>query len=140
MMNVNQLTTEELLMEKSHMEQLGYPGEVMLLEITEEIQKRYAQMKAEQTKQEESKPAQSIQEEQTVINVFYEEGYKWTVNINGEESIDCSLTKKDAMVLARTLKKQYNNAVINEQKLSKKERKRNLSWLHENSFAYDRSM
>jgi hypothetical protein len=36
------MTTAELLAEKSHMEQLGYVGDVQLLEITEELNKRRA--------------------------------------------------------------------------------------------------
>lgn len=71
----------------------------------------------------------------TVINVFYEVGYKWSVDVDGE-SVDSSLTKKEAMGIARQLKKEIANSVINEQKLTRQERKENLSWLHENSFNF----
>lgn len=42
MMNYSQMTDVELLMEKSHMEQVGYAGEVQLLEINEELEKRWS--------------------------------------------------------------------------------------------------
>lgn len=44
-MDYSQMTDIELLMEKSYMEQVGYAGEVQLLEINEEIQKRFAERK-----------------------------------------------------------------------------------------------
>lgn len=74
----------------------------------------------------------------TEINVYFEEGYRWSVDINGGESVDTGLTKAEAMTLAKSLKKQYDNAVINEQRLTKAERKQNISNLHENGYSYTR--
>ena len=122
MKNYKNMTDVELLMEKCYMEQLGYAGEVQLLEINEELASR--------------KQARQQAEAQTEINVTFEEGYRWSVDINNGESIDTGLTKREAMDLARELKKDYGNAVINEQKLSRAERKQNISNLHANGYSY----
>jgi hypothetical protein len=122
MMNYKNMSDVELLAEKSYMEQLGYAGEVQLMEINEELAKRF----------EERRNARDNME----INVTFEEGYRWSVDINGGESVDTGLTKADAMHLARTIKADYPNAKINEQKLSRDERKQNISNLHQNGYSY----
>lgn len=132
MLNYQNMSDVELLMEKSHMEQIGYAGEVQLLEINEELGRR----KQARLDKENYDRLVSQQPEQVEINVTFEEGYRWSVDINGGESIDTGLTKADAMHLARQLKKDYPNAKINEQKLSRAERKQNISNLHENGYSY----
>jgi hypothetical protein len=122
MKNYQNMTDVELLMEKSHMEQIGYAGEVQLMDINEELQNRWN--------------ARKQQEQAVEINVTFEEGYRWSVDINGGESIDTGLTKREAMDLARSLKKEYEGSTINEQKLSREERKQNISNLHENGYSY----
>ena len=76
----------------------------------------------------------------TIINVSYEEGYRWSVDINGDESIETGLSKVEAMSVARELKKKFEQATINEQKLSKQERKSNMSYLHEQTYIFNSHM
>lgn len=74
-----------------------------------------------------------------VIEVFYEEGYRWSVHVNGEEeSRDTSITKAEAMRLARHIKRTEFNmrAIIKDQKLSKLEIANNIRNLHSTSETY----
>lgn len=74
--------------------------------------------------------------QEAVIEVFYEQGYKWSVHVqNEQESRATGLTKAEAMKLAKELRKELN-ATINEQKLTRKEKAENISWLHEHSYNY----
>ena len=77
---------------------------------------------------------------ETIINVTFEEGYRWAVDVDGGESIETGLSKVEAMSLARELKKKLKKATINEQKLSKLERKSNMSYLHEQTYIFNSHM
>jgi hypothetical protein len=73
------------------------------------------------------------------IEVFYEEGYRWSVHVAGEEeSRETNITKANAMRLARTIKRiEFNmNASITEQKLSQLEKVNNIKHLHSTSETY----
>ena len=127
--NHEALETHELLAELSHAEQLGY--EMLVHELKLEIEARFSAPKEEVQEVE-------LKEETAIINVMFDYGYKWSVYIEGEEeSRDSSLTKKDAMRLARQLKKGFKNAILNEQKLSRSEKAENIKWLHENTDLYE---
>jgi hypothetical protein len=73
-----------------------------------------------------------------VITVEYEIGYKWSVTVNGGESIDSQLTKAEAMRLARKIKRvEYKGkAVIEAQTLTKEERAENMAYLHEHTLTF----
>jgi hypothetical protein len=74
-----------------------------------------------------------------VIEVFYEEGYRWSVHVDGEEeSRDTNITKAEAMRLARNIKRTEFNmkANIKAQKLSRLERANNIRHLHTTSETY----
>ena len=119
--NYETMESATLLMELNKWQQVGFSGEVHVLEIQEELQAR------RETKQP------------TTITVWYEFDYRWTVDVSGEdESRTTGLTKAEAMHLARSIKKNEFNglAIIDEQKLSKQERKANISWLHEHGYSY----
>lgn len=88
---------------------------------------QYLELSAELAKREEEK----------TIEVFYEEGYRWSVHVEGEEeSRDSNITKVEAMRLARTVKKELGNATISAQKLTKKERVQNIKHLHSTTETY----
>ena len=72
------------------------------------------------------------------INVYFELGYKWSVDITGkDESVATGLNKAEAMKLARQLKKEAGKgAIINEQKLTKEEKAENISNLHNDGFTF----
>jgi hypothetical protein len=71
------------------------------------------------------------------IEVFHEAGYKWSVHIEGEEeSRETNINKAEAMQIARALKKTFKNAIINEQKLNRKEKAENIKTLHQTSETY----
>lgn len=75
----------------------------------------------------------------SIIEVVYEEGYRWSVHVSGEEeSRDTSITKAEAMHLARHIKRtEFNKrAIIREQKLSKLEKANNIRHLHSTSETY----
>lgn len=128
--NYEAMETHELLAELSHAEQLGY--EMKVYELKMEIEVRFSAPK------EEVQAVAVTEVETAVINVTFDYGYKWTVYIEGEEeSRDSYMTKKDAMRLARQLKKGFQNAIVNEQKLSRKEKAENIKWLHENTDLYE---
>ena len=119
--NYESMESAALLMELNKWQQVGFPGEVHVLEIREELQAR-----------KEAKPIPEI-------TVWYEFDYRWTVDVSGEdESRTTGLTKREAMDLARSIKRKEfgGNAIIDEQKLSKQERKANISWLHEHGYSY----
>lgn len=129
--NYNEMSTAKLLQEKCYLEQLkGLSVEIALDEVNEIIQARFAEAKA----QKEIEKSEQVEE--VIINVTYEKGYRWSVDVNGGESVDTGLTKREAMELARQIKKQHQNASINEYKMSKSERKENISYLHENGYSY----
>ena len=79
-----------------------------------------------------------IVEATPVITVEYEIGYKWSVSVNGGESLDSQLTKAEAMRLARKIKRvEYKgNAVIEAQTLTKEERAENMAYLHEHTLTF----
>jgi hypothetical protein len=79
-----------------------------------------------------------IVEEEAVITVEYEIGYKWSVTVNGGESVDTQLTKAEAMRLARKIKREEfkGNAEIVAQTLTKEERAENMAYLHEHTLTY----
>jgi hypothetical protein len=79
-----------------------------------------------------------IVEEEAVITVEYEIGYKWSVSINAGESVDSQLTKAEAMRLARKIKREEfkGNAVIEAQTLTKAERIENMQYLHEHTLTF----
>ena len=121
--NYEVMGSAALLMELNKWQQVGFSGEVHVLEIQEELQAR-----------RESKQTPTI-------TVWYEFDYRWTVDVSGEdESRTTGLTKVEAMRLARSIKKSEFNglAIIDEQKLSRQERKANISWIHEHGYSYTR--
>jgi hypothetical protein len=74
-----------------------------------------------------------------IIEVYYEEGYRWSVHVDGEEeSRDTNITKAEAMRLARSIKRTEFNmrASISAQKLSKLEKASNIKHLHSTSETY----
>jgi hypothetical protein len=130
------METADLLAELSHAEQMGFAGEIAVMELKEEIEKRFAdRVQTIEEKEVTEKPVKAEAVEAVTIDVFYEAGYKWSVWVN-DQSVDSSMTKKEAMALARKIKKENKNAVINEQKLTKAEKAENISWLHEHSYNY----
>lgn len=67
-----------------------------------------------------------------VINVFYQSGYRWTVDVEGEsESRLVNVNKAEAVALARHIQKTEGGA-LNIQTLTKEERKQALidRWEH----------
>ena len=67
------------------------------------------------------------------IEVFYEEGYDWTVDVRGEEESRVTrATKKEAMEIARAIKKEEFNgeAEIVAQTLNRKERSERTAYSH----------
>lgn len=107
---------------------LKYPQSEMCKNNAEAVEKEY-----------HSRIAKSESINKIEINVFYEEGYRWSVQLtNEEESRDSYLTKVEAMQLARTIRKnEFNGKIkINEEKMTKKQRKDNIEWLRENTDLY----
>lgn len=65
------------------------------------------------------------------VEVYYEPGYRWSINIEGESEVRYSdLTKVEAMCIARKIAK-HEGRKIKEQKLTKAERKTNMSSIWE---------
>lgn len=85
-----------------------------------------------------SRCVEIVEEEEAVITVEYEIGYKWSVSIDGGESVDSQLTKAEAMRLARKIKREEfkGNAVIEAQTLTKEERIENMQYLHEHTLTF----
>ena len=94
---------------------------------------------AEEVEKEYYSRIAQAEEVTKIISVFYEEGYKWSVDVEGEdESRITGINKKDAMIFARNLKASFNGkAEIEAQVLSKQERKNNMKWLHEETLTYN---
>lgn len=77
-----------------------------------------------------------VVESKPVVKVYFQQGYRWSVDVSGEEeSIIINVTKKEAMAVAKELVKTLG-ATLEEQKLTKTERKENISYLANNTSVY----
>lgn len=77
-----------------------------------------------------------VVESKPVVKVYFQQGYRWSVDVSGEEeSIIINVTKKEAMTVAKELVKRLG-ATLEEQKLTKTERKENISYLANNTSVY----
>lgn len=77
-----------------------------------------------------------VVESKPVVKVYFQQGYRWSVDVSGqEESIIINVTKREAMAVAKELVKSLG-ATLEEQKLTKTERKENISYLANNTSVY----
>jgi hypothetical protein len=74
-----------------------------------------------------------------IVRVFFELGYRWSVDVEGEgESRITNVTKKEAMALAKQIIKEEfgGNAILDEQKLTRKQKAENIAYLHATTETY----
>jgi hypothetical protein len=117
-------TFNELIQTKGFLEQEAAKG------------MEYAQMKLDEVKAEIKKMKEEAAA--TIIEVFYEKEYKWSVKVEGEEeSRETNVNKKEAMEIAREVKKEIKDAKIKEQKLNKKEKAANIKHLHQTTETFN---
>jgi len=124
MKNVKTMTDVELLMEKSHMEQLGFSGEVQLLEINEELAKRWANRKKQEEKlytqrqklkndrirKMGSKLAESLKIGDTIIVSNTGRGRNQVVEV--EKVVSISETDKFMVINGRRMKKGTHRGIF----------------------------
>jgi hypothetical protein len=99
----------------------------LLVEAQQRLNDLYDRMSAEPTEAPKTAVVEEVVTEtpvkQPIVQVFYERGYKWTVDIKGsDESIECDLNKAEAVSLAKRVAARIG-AKLEIQTLTREEKK-----------------